>query len=81
MLVWIHMFPIQTMVDHYYGYLGELYVSDITIIWDGICWFIMGLVQPIHWLHTHLLDLEESLNSEWDSITELNTPLVSYSMV
>ena len=74
MIVWVLMCPIHPMVDHPYISLGERYVTYITILWYVLSLFIMELVYRVHWLSPYLIDLEESLNSEWESITEFRIP-------
>ena len=34
----------------------------------------MYMVYPVHWLHSHSIELSESLNSEWVFITEFHIP-------
>ena len=60
---------IHPLFYHPYEYLGEGYVAYLTIILGGTSLFIINMVYPVHWLHSHILDIEDSLNIEWDSIT------------
>ena len=68
------MFPIHPLFYHPYESFGGGHVAYLTIIWGGLSLFIIDMMNPVHLVHPHLLDLVVSLNIEWESITELHIP-------
>ena len=53
---------------------GEICCISYYIIYGGLSWFIMEMVYPVSYLHSHLLDLSELLGSGWEYITEFHIP-------
>ena len=78
MIGWIQMYQIHPLVYHPYEYLGEGYVSYITILSGNLSIFIMDMVYPVHFVNPHLLDISDFINSGWESITELKIPTCEF---